>query len=88
MNDAIRKQLQNIVSGTFPNIAYYLLGFIENKGNFSTILRQQFIIGKQAELNDIKQFLIFNGFVNTKRQDYYNSEFGLTLEDMHDGKRY
>ena len=68
----------------FPNTAYHLLGFMENEGNFSAILCQQYIIGKQAELNDIKQFLIFNGFVNTKRQDYYNSEFGLILEDMHD----
>jgi len=26
----------------------------------------------------------FNGFENTRRQDYYNKEFGLVLEDMHD----
>jgi len=24
------------------------------------------------------------GFENTRRQDYYNKEFGLELEDMHD----
>ena len=26
----------------------------------------------------------YRGFENTKRQDYYNKEFGLILEDMHD----
>jgi hypothetical protein len=31
-----------------------------------------------------KDLLSFNGFENTKRQDYYNKEFGLVLEDMHD----
>jgi hypothetical protein len=28
--------------------------------------------------------LRFNGFENTKRHDYFNKEFGLILEDMHD----
>ncbi|GGB01048.1 putative polyvalent protein kinase domain-containing protein [Puia dinghuensis] len=28
--------------------------------------------------------LLGNAFAKTRRQDYYNSEFGLTLEDMHD----
>ena len=35
-------------------------------------------------LEDIKELLAFNGFENTKRQDYFNHEFGLILEDMHD----
>ena len=35
-------------------------------------------------MTDIKEILTFNGFENTKRQDYYNKEFGLVLEDMHD----
>ena len=40
--------------------------------------------GGQADLENIKELLTFNGFENTRRQDYYNKEFGLELEDMHD----
>ena len=48
------------------------------------MLRQPFIEGEQAKLTDIKELFTFNGFENTKRQDYYNKEFGLVLEEMHD----
>jgi hypothetical protein len=37
-----------------------------------------------AETVDIKAFLEYNGFKNTKRNDYFNQEYGLILEDMHD----
>ncbi|MBV4358284.1 hypothetical protein KTO63_14055 [Parasegetibacter sp. MAH-26] len=33
---------------------------------------------------DIKKFLAFNGFENTRRNDYFNKELGLILEGMHD----
>ena len=39
---------------------------------------------EQADFTDIKEHLSFNGFAHTKRQDYFNTEFGLILEDMHD----
>src|SRR5882762_8189368 len=68
----------------FPNTAYSFLGFMENIGSLCVMLQQPFIEGGQADLKDIKELLTFNGFVNTKRQDYYNKEFGLILEDMHD----
>ena len=68
----------------FPNTAYLLIGFIEIGNGLSVVLQQPFIEGGQARLDDIKEFLSYNGFENTKRQDYYNSEFGLVLEDMHD----
>jgi hypothetical protein len=45
---------------------------------------QPFIEGEQADLENIKELLTFNGFKNTRRQDYYNKELGLELEDMHD----
>jgi hypothetical protein len=68
----------------FPNTAYSLVGFAQDDANLCTVLRQPFIKGEQAKLEDIKRLLTFNGFVNTKRQDYFNEEFGLVLEDMHD----
>ena len=49
------------------------------------VVRQIFIIADgQAELDDIRSFLEFNGFQNTRRQDYFNKEYGLILEDIHD----
>ena len=68
----------------FPNTAYSFLGFVENEGSLNAVLQQPFIEGEQARLSDIKELLSFNGFENTRRQDYYNKEFGLVLEDMHD----
>lgn len=68
----------------FPNTTYSILGFIEIDNSLCVMLQQLFIEGEQVDLEDIKELLTFNGFVNTKRQDYYNEEFGLVLEDMHD----
>ncbi|WP_277349339.1 hypothetical protein [Pseudoflavitalea sp. G-6-1-2] len=62
-----------------------MLGFVTGgEGMLCAVLEQQFIEGGQADLEDIKDLLVFNGFQNTRRQDYYNNEFGLLLEDMHD----
>ena len=68
----------------FTNTTYSLLGFTEVNGSLCVVVQQPFIEGEQAALEDIKELLTFNGFENTKRQDYYNKEFGLVLEDMHD----
>ena len=69
----------------FPNTAYKFVGFTFGKeGELRAVLQQRFIEGEQADLTDIKEHLSFNGFENTRRQDYYNKEFGLELEDMHD----
>ena len=68
----------------FPNTAYLLIGFIKIDNGLSAVLQQPFIEGTQAQLDDIRELLSYNGFENTKRQDYYNGEFGLVLEDMHD----
>jgi len=68
----------------FPNTSYTLLGFMEYKGSFCAVLEQPFVEGMQARLEDINELLTYNGFVNSKRQDYYSDEFGLILEDMHD----
>jgi hypothetical protein len=68
----------------FPNTAYTLVGFIEMNESLHVVVQQQVIKGEQAGLADIRELLTFNGFENTKRQDYFNEEFGLILEDMHD----
>ena len=68
----------------FSNSAYTLLGFIEVDEKLFAVVQQPFVEGEQASLEGIEEFLGFNGFAKTKRQDYYNSELGLVLEDMHD----
>jgi hypothetical protein len=48
-------------------------------------VQQPFIVADgMADLDDIRTFLEYNGFQNTKRQDYFNAAYGLILEDMHD----
>ena len=68
----------------FSNTAYSLLGFTEFDQKFFAVVQQQFVEGEQAALENIEEFLNFNGFKKIRRQDYYNKELGLALEDMHD----
>jgi hypothetical protein len=74
--------LHNLI---FKDTSYTFIGFIDLDNVLYAVVRQPFIIADgQAALEDIKSFLEYNGFENTRRQDYFNKEFGLILEDMHD----
>lgn len=74
--------LHNLV---FENTAYDIIGFFKEDGVLYAVLEQPFVVADgQAELGDIKKILEFNGFQNTRRNDYLNRELGLILEDMHD----
>jgi hypothetical protein len=69
----------------FQNTAYDFVGFTIQGEILMAVVRQPFILSENQEgLADIREFLDFNGFENTRRQDYYNREYGLILEDMHD----
>ncbi|MDX1935923.1 MAG: hypothetical protein SFU21_02335 [Flavihumibacter sp.] len=69
----------------FQATKYELIGFVKNHGCLQAALSQQFVISDSAvNLSDVKFFLEYNGFENTKRNDYYNSELGIILEDIHD----
>ena len=69
----------------FEETAYTFMGFIEKEGCLLAVLRQPFIASDAlVDLEDVKKLLGFNGFVNTKRNDYFNKDLGLILEDMHD----
>jgi hypothetical protein len=37
-----------------------------------------------TDLDTIKDFMIANGFENTRRHDYVNVNLGLIIEDLHD----
>jgi hypothetical protein len=74
--------LHNLI---FENTAYSLSGFTKKDNVLHAVLKQPFITSDaQVDLEDIKKLLVFNGFENTRRQDYFHKELGLILEDMHD----
>lgn len=69
----------------FVDTAYTFLGFVEKDDSLLAVLKQPFIPSDTpVDLEDVKQLLAFNGFTNTKRNDYFNKELGIILEDMHD----
>jgi hypothetical protein len=69
----------------FEETRYVLKGFILSGNVLKSVLQQDFVISDSAvDLKAVKNFLEYNGFKNTKTNDYYNKELGLILEDMHD----
>lgn len=74
--------LHNLI---FTKTDYKFLGFILIDDVLHAAVRQIFINSDATvDLADVNKLLSNNGFVNTKRQDYFNAEYGLILEDMHD----
>ena len=69
----------------FPDTAYNLLGFYNDKGVIYAVVEQPFVkASDKTDLNIVKTFLENNGFRNTKNHDYYNEELCIILEDLHD----
>jgi len=69
----------------FQNTSYDIVGFLKENNILFAVLRQQFIHSDaMVDLSDIKKILEFNGFQNTRRNDYIHKSLGLILEDMHD----
>ena len=69
----------------FQDTAYTFLGFTEKNNSLHAVLKQPFIRSDASvDLSAVKELLGYNGFENTKRNDYYNKELGLILEDIHD----
>jgi|SRR5450432_833838 len=69
----------------FEETGYEFLGFAEKGDSLLVLLKQPFITSDgPLDLSDVKKFLTFNGFENTRRNDYFNKELGIILEDMHD----
>jgi Serine/Threonine/Tyrosine Kinase found in polyvalent proteins len=69
----------------FEETSYELLGFAKRDDVLQAVLKQAFVISDSpVNLLEVKAFLEYNGFVNTRRNDYYNKSMGLILEDIHD----
>jgi hypothetical protein len=69
----------------FPDTAYQLLGFHQDKDTIYAVVEQPFVKATElTNLEHVKQFMQQNGFINTKNNDYYNPDLGIILEDLHD----
>lgn len=53
------------------------------------LVEQSFVKANQpTNLEEVKEFMISNGFENTRNHDYYNADLGIILEDFHMMKMY
>lgn len=69
----------------FPRTAYELIGFYQTEGTLQAVVKQPFIeLTEVTKIESIKAFLTKNGFLEKKNNDYFNTELGLILEDLHD----
>ena len=69
----------------FPRLAYALIGFYEGDGTLYAVLKQPFVVTTElTDLTNVREFLLANGFVNKKNNDYYHPQLGIILEDLHD----
>lgn len=69
----------------FADTAYQLKGFFVDNQTLYAVVEQPFVKANQkTDLLLVKQFMQANGFLNTRNNDYYNPEWGIILEDLHD----
>lgn len=69
----------------FPHLAYELLGFKIVGKNLYSVVKQPYVKATQStNLQNVKDFLLANGFVNKKANDYFHPDLGIILEDLHD----
>lgn len=69
----------------FPDTAYKLIGFHESENILYAVVEQDFIESdKLTDLEHVKLFMLSNGFVNHRNNDYNHPELGIILEDLHD----
>ena len=69
----------------FPDTSYLLVGFCMVDETLYALVEQPFVKANQpTDLSLVKEFMLANGFVNTRNHDYFNSNLGIILEDLHD----
>ncbi len=69
----------------FPDTAYDLIGFKKVNEILYAVVQQSYVsITSNTDLDQVKEFLILNGFKNNRNNDYINTELGIILEDLHD----
>ena len=69
----------------FPQTAYELIGFYQEKEVLFAVVKQPFIeITEPTNLPSVKEFLNQNGFELKKNNNYFNNNISIILEDLHD----
>lgn len=69
----------------FSDTAYELIGFSKEGTTIYAVVKQSYVaITQNTDLSKVKSFLISNGFLNNRHNDYINPELGIILEDLHD----
>ena len=69
----------------FPDTAYDLIGFTKQDDILYAIVEQAYVtFTDPTDLEQVKTFLLHNGFKNTRNNDYLNEDLGIILEDLHD----
>jgi len=69
----------------FPDTAYELIGFTTDHDNLYAIVKQHYVsVTANTNLEDVRNFLALNGFINTRNNDYFHADLGIILEDLHD----
>lgn len=78
----INLQLNNYF---FPDTKYTLVGFCKIETILYALIEQPFVTANEStDLEKVAEFMLENGFVNTRNHDYFNLELGIILEDLHD----
>ncbi len=69
----------------FPDTLYELVGFYYDSNELCAVVKQNYIKADSlTDLENVRRFLNKNNFFIKKNNDYYNSDLGLILEDLHD----
>lgn len=69
----------------FADTAYQFLGFYKDEETLYAVVKQPFVEADQfTDLKNVNDFLMSNGFENTRNHDYYHPKLGIILEDLHD----
>lgn len=69
----------------FPPTSYELIGFTYYDNHLNAVVKQNFIESDEdTDLDSLKIYMLNNGFLNRKNNDYYSPTLGVVLEDLHD----
>ena len=69
----------------FPDTAYILTGFYNADGKLFAVLKQPFIQSTEmTNLENVKHFMLSNGFQQKRNNDYHSPGLGIIIEDLHD----
>ncbi len=69
----------------FADTAYSLRGFYESNDIVYAVVEQPYIHADRiTDLEEVKSFMVANGFENVRNHDYKHEKLGLILEDLHD----